>query len=81
MNDKEGVIRLQIFYQNVRGLRTKIHELNNEILGNAYDIIILTETWLHRRIFLGELFDERYNDYRCDRNYVHFDMEHGKKGL
>lgn len=36
--------KLRIYYQNVRGLRTKVNEVYLEILQNNFDIIILTET-------------------------------------
>lgn len=58
---------LNIFYQNVRGLRTKTHLLYNNVLCNNYDIIILTETWLNSSINSCELFDSRYVVYRRDR--------------
>jgi hypothetical protein len=31
--------------------------------------VCLTETWLLEGIYDGELFDSRYNIYRCDRDY------------
>lgn len=57
-----------IYYQNCRGLRSKLHTMFMNILSSSYDIIILTETWLTPHIFNGELIDERYTVYRCDRN-------------
>lgn len=38
------------------------------ILSHSYDIIILTETWLHEGVLDSEFIDTRYNVYRCDRN-------------
>lgn len=61
---------LNIYYQNVRGLRTKTHAFLSSVLNADYDVICLTETWLLPSIFDSELFDERYVVYRCDRNYV-----------
>lgn len=60
--------KLNIFYQNVRGLRTKCSELYNSILIQELDIILLTETFLQNDIFDSELCDGRYDVYRCDRN-------------
>jgi hypothetical protein len=58
---------MSIFYQNVRGLRTKTNDAYLEILKEDYDLICLTETWLHSNITSEELFDERYLVLRRDR--------------
>lgn len=58
---------LNIYLQNVQGLRTKLDDLNKNILQNNYDMICLTESWLNRSVFDGEIGDERYNLYRRDR--------------
>lgn len=60
--------RLNIFYQNVRGLRTKSLDLYNNILLHDYDIILITESWLQSDILDGEICDNRYEILRCDRN-------------
>lgn len=60
---------LKIYYQNVRGLRTKTNAFYKNLLQVDYDVICLSETWLHENIFSAELFDSRYSVYRCDRNY------------
>lgn len=59
---------LNIFYQNVNGLRTKCLELFNNILINDFDIIIITESWLQDDILDSELCDNRYVTFRLDRN-------------
>lgn len=61
---------LNIYYQNVRGLRTKCLQLRQNILTNSYDIIIITETWLYDGIFDNELCDNRYDVFRVDRDVV-----------
>lgn len=61
-------MRLRIYYQNVRGLRTKICDFMVSVLNSDYDLIILSETWLHEFIFDAELFDNRYLVYRNDRD-------------
>lgn len=61
---------LNIYYQNVRGLRTKTHEFLNNVCCNNYDLIVLTETWLCTGIYDSELFSANYNVYRRDRNVV-----------
>lgn len=61
---------LSVYYQNCRGLRTKLNTLYINILSHNYDIIILTETWLHEGISDRELIDSRYQVFRCDRDRV-----------
>ena len=61
---------LSVYYQNCRGLKTKLHTLFMNILANSYDIIILTETWLHLDIYDNELIDSRYHIFRKDRDRV-----------
>ncbi|XP_055614935.1 uncharacterized protein LOC129761245 [Toxorhynchites rutilus septentrionalis] len=60
--------RLLIYYQNVRGLRTKIDDFFAAVSESYYDIIILTETWLDDRIFSPQLFGNTFTVYRNDRN-------------
>ena len=56
-----------IYYQNVRGLRTKTNDLLLALNSCDYDIIAFTETWLQNDIANAEL-SACYNIYRCDRN-------------
>ncbi|CAH0716391.1 unnamed protein product, partial [Brenthis ino] len=58
---------LDIYYQNVRGLRTKTNDVFKNILNSDYKIIALTETWLNSTISSNEIFDSRYVVYRKDR--------------
>lgn len=51
-------------------MRTKLNTIYMNILANTYDIIILTETWLHPDINSNEFIDPRYVVYRCDRNRI-----------
>ncbi|KAG7305587.1 hypothetical protein JYU34_009672 [Plutella xylostella] len=60
---------LRVFYQNVRGLRTKTNVFFRSVLNSDYDIICISETWLLDSIFDAEIFDGRYNLYRTDRDY------------
>lgn len=62
------VDQLSFYYQNVRGLRTKIVQLKQGILNSDYHVIALTERWLLPRVNSGEMFDRRYSVYRCDRD-------------
>jgi len=58
--DKLGKLNIDIFYQNVRGLRTRLLDLYTSVSSSSYDIIILTETWLNSNINNGEILDDRY---------------------
>ena len=57
-----------MYYQNVRGLRTKSTELFIATIACCYDIISFTETWLHSSIYDSELFHSYFVVYRCDRS-------------
>ena len=67
---KEGLNKLTVYYQNVRGLRTKTMDFYNGLLLNNFDIYVITETWLHPGIFDAELTDSRYDIFRLDRDPV-----------
>lgn len=71
------VDNLRIYYQNVRGLRTKTNTFFRNLMIADYDIICLTETWLLPGIYDAELFDVRYSIYRCDRDYAYRGEELG----
>lgn len=58
---------LSIYYQNVRGLRTKTSDLKLGLSNCDYDVIVLTETWLRSDISDGELTAD-YSLFRCDRS-------------
>lgn len=60
---------LKIFYQNTRGLRTKmVQNLRNEIILRNYHFLCLTETWLSSKNESVNLFDDdAYVVHRADR--------------
>lgn len=58
---------LKMYYQNVRGLRTKTEDCFLNFLNHGYNVIVLTESWLNNTIFDHELIDQRYNIFRRDR--------------
>ncbi|XP_055615629.1 uncharacterized protein LOC129761849 [Toxorhynchites rutilus septentrionalis] len=58
---------LSVYYQNVRGLRTKTNELRLMLSSCDYDILVLTETWLRPDIVDSELSSD-YHIFRCDRS-------------
>lgn len=58
---------LRIYYQNVRGLRTKIDDFYLAVGEKEYDVIVLTETWLDECIFSSQLFGNNFSVFRTDR--------------
>jgi hypothetical protein len=58
-----------IYYQNVRGLRTKQPELFENVCSTDYSIICLTETWLNDLCY-HNLFPDWYTVFRSDRASV-----------
>ena len=56
-----------LYYQNVRGLRSKISDFFLEVSDSAYDCIVLTESWLDSQICSSQLFGDHYTVYRSDR--------------
>jgi len=60
---------LKIFYQNVRGLKTKLINIRCAFpMLSIYDVIVLTETWLSPDIKDAELGFVGFQVYRLDRN-------------
>lgn len=59
---------MAVYYQNVRGLRTKCKVFSTNLNLNYYDIIGITETWLNDSVFNGELFNDQYVVFRRDRS-------------
>lgn len=68
---------LLIFYQNVRGLRTKCSTFYNNILSENYPIVVITETWLNSSFSNSEIIDDRYVIYRRDRDLQTSSKERG----
>jgi len=58
-----------VYFQNVRGLRTKLFDLRIAMasVSEDFDIIVLVETWLNDGILNSELGLENFNIYRLDR--------------
>ncbi|XP_055622923.1 uncharacterized protein LOC129766419 [Toxorhynchites rutilus septentrionalis] len=64
-----GKYTLSVYYQNVRGLRTKIVQLRLLLSSCDYDVLVFTETWLRADIDSAEI-SPNYTFYRCDRNAI-----------
>lgn len=58
---------MDIFYQNVNRIRSKLQNVYLNVLSNNYDIVCITETNLIDSISDSEIFDLRYNVFRRDR--------------
>ncbi|CAH4030604.1 unnamed protein product [Pieris brassicae] len=66
-NSMDPMAGLNIYYQNIRGMRTKTNAISQEIQKHDFDIILMTETWLVSSICTYEFIDRRYTVYRRDR--------------
>lgn len=69
-NDIVSTKDLRVYYQNVRGLRTKVDCFFLSVSECNYDVIVLTETWLDERFYSTQLFGSKFNVYRTDRNVL-----------
>jgi len=56
-----------IYYQNVRGLRSKTASFKLSVMEGDWPIIAATETWLNSSVSNAELFPPHYNVFRRDR--------------
>lgn len=61
---------LSVFYQNVRGLRTKTSEVKMGLLAPQYHVYCLTETWLNSGFLDSELAGGNMLIFRKDRDYL-----------
>lgn len=68
---------ISIYYQNVRGLNTKIDVFSPNVSDCEYHIIALSETWLKSDVISSELFPNHYEVYRSDRNFEQVGLTSG----
>lgn len=68
---------IAVYYQNVRGLNTKIGDFSNAVASSNFDILAITETWLDVHIDSAELFTDAYNVFRSDRQYSRLGVSRG----
>lgn len=67
-----------LYYQNVRGLRTKTNEFYTACCDCDYDVIAITETGLIPSIHDSEIFSsDEYLVYRCDRGPLNSESNFG----
>ncbi|XP_062541593.1 uncharacterized protein LOC134209614 [Armigeres subalbatus] len=64
---KDSLSDLRFYFQNVRGLRTKVDEVFLSTSELEYDIYVFTETWLDDCIQSSQLFCSNYAVFRVDR--------------
>lgn len=70
--------KLKLYYQNVRGLRTKLDKFALASASSTDDVIALTETSLHSSIFDCEVFDSSdFFVYWCDRSVANSESDVG----
>jgi hypothetical protein len=58
---------IDIFYQNVRGLRTKFTEIFDNVISSGYNIFCSTETLLNDQCYDQNLFPDGFIVFRSDR--------------
>ncbi|XP_044597272.1 uncharacterized protein LOC123273866 isoform X1 [Cotesia glomerata] len=58
---------LTLYYQNVRGLNSKLDQIYSKSFMAEYDLFAFSETWLKSGVFDNEIFNNNYSVFRCDR--------------
>lgn len=61
---------LKIFYLNIRSLLSNLDEVKATLLDGTFDIVALTETWLHNQCCNSLLEVDGFTLYRQDRKTV-----------
>lgn len=61
--------KVEIYYQNARGLRTKATEFFSNAISSNFPIIVITETWLSDDISSHDYFPKNYQVFRKDRDF------------
>lgn len=72
-----NVQSFKIYYQNVRGLKTKTVTFLNAVLSDNFDLIVITESWLNSSVENSEILDDRYTVFRSDRDYLNTGKSEG----
>jgi len=67
----KNFLNFHVFYQNVKGLRTKLIYFRNSVNTLHCDLLFLTETWLNINYDDEELGLVNYNIFRADRESSH----------
>lgn len=69
---------LSFYYQNCRGLNSKVKEFSISVISSDYDAIILSESWLSPSVLSSELFSNDFFVYRCNRSSSNSIKKHGR---
>lgn len=59
---------LAVYYQNVRGINSKLSTVKKNSSSREFNIMCLTETWLNNSVLDSEIIDPSYRVYRRDRD-------------
>ncbi|XP_055543565.1 uncharacterized protein LOC129729107 [Wyeomyia smithii] len=70
VEDAQSKETVNLYFQNVRGHRTKIDEILLSVSSCEYDAIMLVETNLTDSITSEQLFGDDYIVYRADRSLI-----------
>lgn len=75
----ENTQKFNIFFQNVRGLKTKSISLEQGLMKNVCnaDILCLNETWFDEDICNSSFTKEDFEVYRIDRKFHEVDVNRG----
>lgn len=66
-NQEKSGKSFELYYQNVRGLRTKLDEFSLGISCSNADLFAITETGCNKSIHDAEMIPQGYTILRCDR--------------
>lgn len=58
---------MEIFYQNIRGLRAKLEDFYENLLSSCLDLYAITETGFNKFIYDAEIIISGYTILRCNR--------------
>nr|CAI5846036.1 unnamed protein product [Callosobruchus analis] len=73
----DRISHIHAYFQNVRGLNTKVNELYTAVLASDVDFIALAETWLCKDVLSSELFPPEFSVVRSDRDLAKTNTKSG----
>ena len=68
LSDIVHLTHLSCIYQNTRGIKSKLEELNAYVSSVDFSFLCVSETWLTKDVLDAELFPIDLTVYRADRN-------------
>lgn len=69
-NISSGNSQLNVYYQNVRSLKSKADIFLPNISATDHDVICLSETWFDSSVYSSEFFPPNFNVIRSDRDAI-----------